>query len=145
MKRFHFPLDRVLDYRQAQVRIEEAKLERLHAELYAIKAREAALAAERDQARSALVAAASASGEEFAALEHYRRAAARQLARFEQQRLECNQRIAGQMQALARRRREARLLEKLRERRLGEWKYAFAREIEQQAGEAFLARWNTTQ
>jgi hypothetical protein len=44
-----------------------------------------------------------------------------------------------------RRRREARLLEKLRERRLAEWNAAFVRDQQQQAEEAFLSRWNATQ
>jgi len=37
--------------------------------------------------------------------------------------------------------RRARLLEKLRGRRLEEWRMAGDREMENFAGEAFLARW----
>ncbi len=145
MKKFHFPLDRVLDYRTTQVRIEEARLENLHAELHQVKAREAAIQAECEEAQTALATAASVTGVEFAALEHYRRAAANQSARLLQARMDVNRRIAQQMQTVAQRRRDARLLERLRERRVSEWKYAFDRETQQQAEEAFLARWNATQ
>ena len=144
MKTFHFPLEGVLSYRRTQVRVEEAKLERLHHELRAIQGHEATLHQEREQARTALVTARSAMGAEFAALEHYRHAAARQFLRLEQAQADCNQRIASQMDALAQKRRDARLLEKLRERRLEEWRYSFSRETETQAEEAFLARWNAT-
>ena len=39
-------------------------------------------------------------------------------------------------------RRRCRLLEKLKERRLAEWRAAAEREIEALAAEAFLTRWN---
>ena len=142
MKAFHFPLEGVLGYRHTQVRVEEAKLERLHHELRTIQAHEATLRSEREQAQAALVTARSAIGAEFAALEHYRRAAARLSLRLEQAHADCNQRIASQMQELAQKRRDARLLEKLHERRLKEWKYSFARETDLHAEEAYLARWN---
>jgi hypothetical protein len=39
-------------------------------------------------------------------------------------------------------RRRCRLLERLKERRKGEWDIAFNRELEAVAAESFLAQWN---
>jgi hypothetical protein len=38
--------------------------------------------------------------------------------------------------------RRVRLLEKLKDRRLGEWRLAWQRETDSLASEAFLARWH---
>jgi flagellar biosynthesis chaperone FliJ len=141
MKRFHFPLERVLGYRQTQARMEEAKLERLHAELRAIRAAETALWREREAEEQSLVSAPSATGTELAALAQYRFAAARRLRQMEHARAQCNQRIAAQMLETARARRAARLLEKLRDRRAEEWTRQAERQLQREADEAFLMRW----
>jgi flagellar export protein FliJ len=145
MKQFSFRLDRVLEWRRTQVRIEEAKLEQLNGELRAIAAQQTAIREETEQTRVDLACSSAVTGVELAALEHYRQAASQKFVRLQQSRAQCNQKIAGQMQQVTERRREARLLEKLRERRVAEWSTALARDIEQQAEESFLSRWNATQ
>jgi hypothetical protein len=49
--------------------------------------------------------------------------------------------IAARQARIVEARRRARLLEKLRGRRLEEWRIAGEREMENFAAEAFLARW----
>jgi len=53
----------------------------------------------------------------------------------------CREQIAAQQVRIIEAQRRARLLEKLRSRRLEEWRVAGEREMENFAGEAFLARW----
>src|SRR5262245_3144142 len=115
MKKFSFRLDRILSWRHTQVRLEEAKLERLNAELAKIDRYESALRAEHAQEEKALLTGPSATGAELAALEHYRRANVKQCLQLHQMRQECNQRIATQMQEVSKRRQDAKLLEKLKE------------------------------
>jgi flagellar export protein FliJ len=142
VKRFSFRLDRVLAWRQSQARLQEARLEHLYGELHAISARETALRQESERAHTALVASGRISGADLAAWASYCAAGAAQLAKVQEARVACKRSIAAQMEEVATRRREARLLEKMRQRRLSEWNTALAREETQQAGEIFLTRWN---
>ncbi len=142
MKKFEFPLSRVLDWRQTLARIEELKLERLYAELRAIESREAELLAERSRSERAAAEARSQTGSELAALDAFRRFAIAEHTRLEQLRAESKKRIADQIGVVALKRRDVRLLEHLKDRRMGEWNRDLAREIETQAGEIYLAKWD---
>lgn len=141
MKKFQFSLGRVLDWREMLAQVEESKLERLYAELRAIESNEAALQAERARSEKAVAEAASQQGFELAALDAFRRFAVAEHTRLEQRRADCAKRIAEQIQAVARKRRDVRLLEHLRQKRLKSWERDAAREIETQAGEIYLAKW----
>ena len=94
--------------------MEEGKLENLHAELRAIESSEAALAAERARNETAVLAAASVSGFELARLDAFRRFTVAGRTLLEQRRAECARRIAAQVQVVAHKRRDVRLLEHLR-------------------------------
>jgi flagellar export protein FliJ len=142
MKKFVFPLDRVLAWRQAQARLEEAGLSRLHQEVQALDLRHAALDQAVLEASGRLLAAPSATAAELGAMEHFRSSVSAQTRFLQKTRLTLEQRIARQTQTLVERRREAQLLDSLRERRLQEWQKAAVRELEQQADESFLARLN---
>jgi flagellar biosynthesis chaperone FliJ len=145
MKKFHFPLDRVLSWRQTQVRLAEAELGRLRAERTALDRQRAALTAATEEARREIAASAATTSAELAALEHYRRASAVQVTRCEQASLRLDAAIVQQTQIVLERTRQARLLEKLRETRLAGWKAAAGREIDQLAEESYLARLARTQ
>src|SRR5689334_2107918 len=110
MKKFTFPLDRVLDWRRTQARIEEAKLEALHAEAAAIDARQAALDRESSESELSLVAAAMVTAVELAAGSAFRRFAALERGRLEAHREDCRRRVDAQMQLVTVKRREVRLL-----------------------------------
>ena len=142
MKKFVFPLARVMEWRRTQVRIEEVKLERLHSELHSMEERERALASEVSQARQAVTRAVSVTGFELSALDRYQKAVAATLLKWAGERAELSPRIAAQVDIVALRRRDLRLLERLRDQRLADWHAAFDRETEQQAQESFLAKWN---
>ena len=142
MKKFDFPLRRVLDWRVTQVRLEESKLERLYAELRAIDCSEAALKLERSAAERAVLTGAN--GADLRALDSFRRFAVSERTHLEKLRADCSRRIAAQIQTVAAKRREAKLLERLRERRRAVWTRQWNRELDAQADESFLARLNST-
>lgn len=142
MKKFHFPLSRVIDYRETLERAEEAKLQDLYAELRAIEAQEAELKNERARSEAAVRAAKTATGSELAALDAFRRYAVAEHTRLEQKRADCMKRIGSQIQVVTQKRRDVRLLENLRAARMLEWKREADREIDMHAEEAYLSKWN---
>jgi flagellar export protein FliJ len=141
MKKFHFPLGRVTDWRETQARIEESKLEALYAEQGAIDHRKAALHQERDAAEKS-VAQRGATGAELARLGDFRRFTVAEQTRLEKLRAEVSQKIAAQIPVVAARRRDVRLLERLKQQRQTAWNQEMAREVDAQADEAYLAKWN---
>jgi hypothetical protein len=141
MRKFSFPLDRVMDWRRTQARVQEAKLEQLHAEAGGIDARRAAVSQQRSESEQAVASVQAITGAELAALDAFRRFAAAENVRLERQRLECQQRVDAQIQLVAGKRRDVRLLERLRTRRLQAWKTGLDREIEIEAHEAHLVKW----
>jgi hypothetical protein len=144
MKKFTFSLGRVLDWRAMQVRIEESTLERLYAELRSIDSNEAALTRQRADSEKALLTAPVATGAEFAALDSFRIFTVAEHTRLEKLRADCSKRIAAQIQVVVVKRRDVRLLEHLRDRRLETWNRDLNREIDAQADEAYLARFTRT-
>ena len=140
MKKFAFPLDRVLSWRQSQVRLAKAELNRLRAEHNALAIRRAELTTDVEQARRELAVSSETTAVELGALEHYRRAAAGKAARLEQRQVQLRETISRQMQVVFERTREAKLLERLRETRLASWKSAAGREVDQLAEESYLSR-----
>lgn len=141
MKKFTFPLGRVADWRQTQARIEESKLETLYAELRAIDAAEHSLNQERDAAEKN-VAARGAIGADLARLGEFRRFTAAERTRLEGLRADCSRRVSKQIEVVAAKRRDVRLLERLRHQKLTAWNRDLNREIDAAADEAFLAKWN---
>jgi hypothetical protein len=142
VKKFEFPLSRVISWRQTLEQVEEARLQNIYAELRAIESSTAALAAERSRSEHAVLGAASVTGFELATLDAFRRFAADEHRRLEQRRAECVKRIAAQAQVVAHKRRDVRLLEHLRGARLKIWKRDLDRETDRHAEDAYLARWN---
>ncbi len=142
MKRFAFPLDRVIEWRRTEARIEESKLERLHTELRAIDVRRAALEQERRISEQATLSAGAITGYELAALDTFQRFTVAERGRLERARIPFQDRATKQIEAVTAKHREVRLLERLREQRLKAWTIEQDREIEAQAGEAYLAKWH---
>lgn len=140
MKRFFFPLDRVLAWLRTQARLEEIKLERLLAEKRALEARRKFLVEESGRSFHRLVSAGPLTGADLQALDHFRRSAAAQAARVETSLQDQDRQIAVQTGNLSSRRREVRLIEQLREEKLKKWQREFQKEIDQQAEESYLAR-----
>jgi len=55
---------------------------------------------------------------------------------------DCAKRTRDQQQRCLLARRDEQLLLKLKERRLHEWQYEMQKELDENASEAFLAKWN---
>jgi hypothetical protein len=142
MKKFAFPLDRVLQWRRTQAQIEESKLAQLHGELRALENRRAALDRERTVSEQAVLSDAAVTGADLAALDAFQRFTIAERQRLDRARGESRQRIAGQVEVVAAKRRDVRLLEHLREERLKTWTAAQAHELEIQAAESYLARFS---
>lgn len=141
MRRFQFRLESVLKWRLTQLEIEETALERLFSELRRMDAGLAALAAAKASAERAVLSAGTVEAQQLAALETHRRHLARERVRLLGERAGLEQRIAAQRQRVLKAERDLRLLEKVKERRLTEWRAAADREQEALASELFLARW----
>ncbi len=129
------------DRGELQARIEETKLEQLHGEIRGIEARQAELNGQRTESEKALLDAPSVTGLQLAELDVFQRFSIAENARLERRRVECGQRIAAQIQLVAEKRRDVRLLERLKEQRLKTWNTELGREIDAQADEAHLAKW----
>ena len=140
MKKFSFPLERVLGWRNTQVQLAEAELDRTRSELRALDQRRADLARCVDDASAELLRAPSTTAAELAALQHFRSATAAQSTRLLHTRSTIELRIQQQTQAVVESRRKTRLLERLKETRLASWRAAAQREVDQMAEESHLAR-----
>jgi flagellar FliJ protein len=143
MKKFDFPLDRVMDFRRIQVRLEEAKLEVLYTGLRAIDAREVSLIQQKAKSEKALKSADSVTGQDLQLFDSYGRAMREELKRMDKTRVECRKRIAAQLAVVVVKRREVKLLEHLKEQKLDKWEEEMSKEIDSQAEEAYLAKWNS--
>lgn len=141
MKPFRFPLERVLDWRRLNVQIAEAELERLYHERTGLEQRRKNLAAERIKLEAELLAGSSVSGEDLKALDEFRRYTFKEDERIQQSIQSVMLKISQQQQAIVVKRRDARLLEKLKDKRFGTWSAAASKEIAQLVEESYLARW----
>jgi flagellar protein FliJ len=141
VKSFRFPLDKALEWRRAQLEVEEARFKREVATLAELDRRRDAL---RDSARLAEARVReweSVTGSDLTALAEFRlhvRAREQEMAL---QRADQLKRIAASQASMLEARRRCRLLERLRERRLEEWRGAESRELEELASESYLANW----
>jgi flagellar export protein FliJ len=144
MKKFDFPLARVMDFRRMQARVEEIKLEAMYAEMRGIETREAVLIQEKGQAEKGLKSSKSVTGFDLEVFDSYRLAAKEDQKRMDKARADCRKRIDAQLAILTAKRRDVKLLEHLKENRFEKWEKEMFKEIDQQADEAFLAKFGKT-
>ena len=142
MKKFKFPLERVLGWRRSQARLEELKLESLHAGRRALEARLKLLKEGPGRVWAALVHASPVTGSDLEALDRYHKSAAAQAARVEGSLRDQDREIAAQTSTVVGRRRDVHLLEQLRDERFGKWRREFLKDIDQQAEESHLSRFS---
>ena len=141
MNKFHFSLDRVLDWRRTRCRMEEGTLEALYATVRDIEARQTEQDTQCTTAEEALLREPAVTGRQLAELDAFQRFSAIERYRLEHQRMKCVQRVTEQSLVVADHQRKVRLLEQLRERRLAAWNKDLGREIDRDADEAYLAKW----
>jgi len=140
MKNFQFQLAQAMEWRRTRVHIEEAKLEKLYAELRDLEAGAARIIEEQAQSERTLFAGPSVMGSELAVLDDFKRWVKTECARLQEASTGCRKRIAAQLEMLVQKRRDLRLLERLHDRKLAEWKKDLAKEIDQQTEELNLGK-----
>ena len=141
MQRFHFALARVLDFRRRQLELEEAKFEALHSERRALESESVRLEGEARETRRSLMVTGFAESQDLVAADLYLRHLSEETRRHASRVAEWQARASKQQQAVVEARRRVRLIEKLEERQLRDWKAAADREQENLASELYLARW----
>lgn len=141
MKKFVFALERVSEWRQLQIAMESAKLEKLTAALRAVVQRAEALEREQDRNESAVIRADWTDAQALGALHEFRKYTRVQQELLRQQRADGERQVLAQRESLLEARRNARLLDQLKQRRQRVWQTGFDKELEEQAAEAYLARW----
>lgn len=142
MRRFHFPLDRVLRWRSLEFGLEQAKLKRLGQEQIRLQMQAAALGAEKSKLSATLVSLPDARGEDLRAMVSYGSSLRRRADRLSEQRNRCERDLAAQKKKYNEAKQRVQLLEELRERKLAEWRYDQAQELESLAAESYLSNWN---
>jgi flagellar biosynthesis chaperone FliJ len=138
MKKFEFRLDSVLRWRDMQLQVERGKLSALLAEEAKLKHNLESLSDER---RSALQCLANEHlfSLDLRSLSSYLVGAEARAATLRDQIRSRRQSVVEQQDRVIQAERNVKLLLKLREKRQGEWKTGFEREIETNAQESWLA------
>jgi hypothetical protein len=141
VKKFHFPLDRVLAWRRTLVRLEQIKLEGMMNELRQLEGQSALVHGERESAQRAVVQSPSNLGLELAVFESFRTASTNRSAALNREGIACLERIRLQREVISQKECDVRVLEKLRDDRWRAWGVEENREVDRQAEESYLGRW----
>ena len=141
MKSFHFPLQRVLEYREVQMRTEEEKLSTIQNQLAEVLHRENALTAAQLNAEMNLLGRALVEATEFRALSAFQLRIRSEKVSLLAVRANLETQIAEQRKRLLKVRKDCRVLENLKDRRKKAWTYLSDREIENTAAESYISNW----
>ena len=141
MKTFRFPLQRVVEWRALQLRVEEEKLAGLQQQLTSLLQLREKLASARNRSESHLFASGAASGSDLQSWALYQARLAKQQELLKTQLQRCEALVLEQHQRLLKARTDHRVLERLKERRWRQWVYLNDREVEDTANEVYLAKW----
>jgi flagellar export protein FliJ len=141
MKRFEFRLQKVLEWREKQLELEDARFKQQAAGIATLDQARAGLESAGLQAEMHLRSSASVSGQDLSALAGFRQHILVRSREIATQRAEAQKQLDAQQKVMLEARRRCRLLGRLKERRLSEWQAACDREVEALASESFLARW----
>ena len=142
MKKFVFPLARVLAWRRTQATLERNRLEQIYTRRRLLLERRDALRCESLQA-GALAAqpGAQSTPGELSSLSAFGRFARQEDVRLEQTAGAIEQEIARQQAQVQQAEQRCRLLEKLEGQSLVAWQAGAAKELEELASDVFLAQW----
>ena len=139
MKRFHFSLERVRQWRKLQEETESARLELLVADQKRLDREIAWVENDRDEAERMVLLSGDAL--QLGALDHFREFLGRKKLKLVIERQAIFDSIDRQRGRLIEARRNSRLLDDLKGKALSRWQHDFDREMEQQAAESALFRW----
>jgi flagellar export protein FliJ len=140
MKRFTFPLDRVLDFRRLETQAAEAVFERLRAERAAILARDAQLVEESRRLNLAASAGMEVAASLLEAASRYREVLATERRNLAARLARQDQEVDRQRRLVMEARQREQALEKLKARRKLEWDGLAARELDELAADAHRAK-----
>jgi hypothetical protein len=141
MTSFRFRLQRVLELRRTQLEIEQARHQRHLAAVAALDRARVEIEASGIQAEVQVRQWSRVEGKDLGALEEFRRAVRKKQKDIGLRRAESSKAANAQLAVMLEAQRRCRLLERLKERRLAEWRTAEDRDLEQLATESYLARW----
>jgi len=141
MKTFHFPLQRVLEYREVQMRTEEEKLSTIQNQLAEVLHRENALTAAQLNAEMNLLGRPLVEAAEFRALSAFQLRIRSEKVSLLAARKNLEIQIAEQRKRLLKVRKDCKVLENLKDRRKKTWTYLSDREIENTAAESYISNW----
>ena len=142
MKTFRFPLQRVLEWRALQLRVEEEKLAGLQQQLTSLLQLREQLSSERNRSQSVLFSSGTAAGSDLQSWALYQARLVKQQELVKTQLVQCEKLILEQRQRLLKARTDHRVLERLKERRWRQWVYLNDRELEDTAAEVYLSKWS---
>ena len=140
MTSFRFTLEKVLEWRRTQLDLEEVRYRQQAEVLAGLERSRFELEAAASRAEAGVRSGNAVEGSDLAALDSFRKRLLRQGQEIDRQRAEGSRKLDERQKAMLEARRRYRLLERLRERRLAEWRVARDREVEQTAAESYLAR-----
>ena len=142
MAQFHFSLERVMRWRSVEVAAERARLEVLVREQLRLQTQRAALIADKSKLDASLGTLPDLRGQDLRAATAFALRLKRQADNLKELLARCESEISVQRKKYQEAQRRFRLLEELRARRLAEWRYEQANELESLASESYLAHWN---
>ncbi|HLK22683.1 MAG TPA: hypothetical protein VKT81_27245 [Bryobacteraceae bacterium] len=142
MTRFHFPLEKVLRWRTLEFSLEQAKLKRLGQEQIRLQMQAAALGAEKSKLAGSILTLPDPRGEDLRAMVEYGVALRRRAQKLADLTARSERDLAAQKKKYNEAKQRVQLLEELRDRKLTEWRYQQAQELETLAAESYLANWN---
>jgi len=144
VRAFHFPLQRVLEYRELQMRTEEEKLSTIQNQLAEVLHRENALTAAQLNAEMNLLGRAVVDAGEFRALSAFQLRIRSEKVSLLAARKNLEVQVAEQRKRLLKARKNCKILENLKEKRKKTWTYLSDREIENTAAESYISNWART-
>lgn len=142
MANFHFSLERVLRWRAIEFAAEEVKLERLVGEQVRLQTLRAELSSEKLKLVTSLGTLPDLRGEDLRAVAAYDLRLKRQADRLVELLGRCERELSQQKQKYREAKQRFRLLEELKAKKLAEWRYQQAAQLEALASESYLANWN---
>jgi len=140
MKRFDFPLERVLRWRREQASLEEIKLQQLRSEVAQIQAARRQIESERAESESHVLTRGSIDPASLESLDSYRQYVAGKIRQLENRKRQWEAKINEQLNRVIAARRQFELLERLKQTALQEWHASMNKEQEELAAELFLAK-----
>ena len=141
MKKFSFPLDKLRNYRQMRFQQEEARLQRMLAEIQFLEQQRQALLAEEMRAVDRVRELTVIPVEDLVSLDLFRQWSEHERSRMKAAVSELRQQIERQRGVVMQSKRELEMLAHLRDRSQIAWRRAADQELESNVAELVTSRW----